>query len=61
MQFTDNTTSANTRLTADGYLVGTASVARTGVQVYHGSEIGGGNGLRMTMAMRASTYHNILS
>ena len=45
MQFTDNTTLANTRLTSDGYLVGTVSVARTGVQVYHGSEIGGGNGL----------------
>ena len=45
MQFTDNTTLANTRLTTDGYLVGTVSVARTGVQQYHGSEIGGGNGL----------------
>ena len=45
MQFTDNTTLANTRLTADGYLVGTVSVARTGVQKYHGSEIGKGDGL----------------
>ena len=45
MQFTDNATLANTRLTSDGYLVGTASVARTGVQVYHGSEIGKCDGL----------------
>lgn len=45
MQFTDNTTLANTRITSDGYLVAEIAVARTGVQQYHGSEIGGGNGL----------------
>ena len=45
MQFTDNTTLANTRLTADGYLVGNVACAKVGVQQYHGSEIGGGNGL----------------
>ena len=45
MQFTDNTTLANTRLTADGYLVGNVACAKVGVQAYHGSEIGGGNGL----------------
>ena len=45
MQFTDNTTLANTRLTSDGYLVGNVACAKVGVQSYHGSEIGGGNGL----------------
>lgn len=45
MQFTDNTTLANTRLTSDGYLVGNVACAKVGVQQYHGSEIGGGNGL----------------
>lgn len=45
MQFTDNTTLANTRLTADGYLVGNVACARVGVQSYHGSEIGKGDGL----------------
>ena len=45
MQFTDNTTLANTRLTADGYLVAEVSVARTGIQRYHSSEIGKGDGL----------------
>lgn len=45
MQFTDNTTLANTRLTADGYLVAEIAVARTGIQQYHSSEIGKGDGL----------------
>ncbi|MWL59907.1 DUF2213 domain-containing protein, partial [Escherichia coli] len=45
MQFTDNTTLANTRLTSDGYLVAEINCARAGIQTYHGSEIGGGNGL----------------
>ena len=45
MQFTDNTTLANTRLTADGYLVAEINCARTGIQSYHGSEIGKGDGL----------------
>lgn len=31
---------AGTRLTADGYLVATARVARTGIQVYSGDEVG---------------------
>ena len=45
MQFTDNTTLANTRLTTDGYLVGNVACAKVGVQTYHGSEVGGGSGL----------------
>ena len=45
MQFTDNTTLANTRLTSDGYLVAEIAVARTGIQQYHSSEIGKGDGL----------------
>ena len=45
MQFTDNTTLANTRLTSDGYLVAEINCARAGIQQYHSSEIGGGNGL----------------
>ena len=45
MQFTDNTTLANTRLTSDGYLVGNVACAKVGVQQYHGSEIGKGDGL----------------
>ncbi|OBX73747.1 hypothetical protein A9308_00620 [Moraxella atlantae] len=45
MQFTDNTTLANTRLTADGYLVGNVACAKVGVQTYHSSEVGGGSGL----------------
>ena len=45
MQFTDNTTLANTRLTADGYLVGNVACAKIGIQQYHGSEIGKGDGL----------------
>ena len=45
MQFTDSTTLANTRLTSDGYLVGNVACAKIGVQTYHGSEIGKGDGL----------------
>lgn len=45
MQFTDNTTLANTRLTADGYLVGNVACAKIGIQQYHSSEIGKGDGL----------------
>lgn len=45
MQFTDNAQLANTRLTNDGYLVATVNCARTGLQTYHSSEVGKGDGL----------------
>lgn len=40
MQFTDAVTVAGTRRRDDGYLVADARIARTGVQVYLGSEVG---------------------
>lgn len=40
MQFNDAITIDGARLTADGYLVATAKVARTGIQTYQGSELG---------------------
>lgn len=40
MQFTDAVTVAGTRRRDDGYLVADARIARTGVQLYAGSELG---------------------
>ncbi|MBB3234430.1 DUF2213 domain-containing protein [Phyllobacterium endophyticum] len=40
MQFTDAVTVAGTRRRDDGYLVADARIARTGIQNYHGSEVG---------------------
>jgi len=40
MQFTDAVTVAGTRRRDDGYLVADARIARTGIQIYHGSEVG---------------------
>jgi hypothetical protein len=40
MQFTDAVTVAGTRRRDDGYLVADARIARTGIQTYHGSEVG---------------------
>lgn len=40
MFLTDSVTASNVRRTADGYLVATAKVARTGIQDYLGSEVG---------------------
>jgi hypothetical protein len=40
MQFTDAVTVAGTRRRDDGYLVADARIARTGIQVYAGSEVG---------------------
>lgn len=40
MQFTDAVTVAGTRRCDDGYLVADARIARTGIQVYLGSEVG---------------------
>lgn len=40
MKFTDNVTIAGTRKRDDGYLVADARVARTGIQIYLGSEVG---------------------
>lgn len=38
--FNDRATVSGARLTADGYLVADARIARTGVQVYRGDEVG---------------------
>jgi uncharacterized protein len=40
MQFTDAVTITGTRETTDGYLVADARIARTGVQIYLGAEVG---------------------
>lgn len=40
MKFTDRATVTGLRKTSDGYLVGEVRCARTGCQIYHGSEIG---------------------
>src|ERR1044072_3732027 len=40
MNFTDTVTIAGTRETTDGYLVTDARVARSGIQIYLGSEVG---------------------
>ncbi|MBX4920988.1 DUF2213 domain-containing protein [Rhizobium bangladeshense] len=40
MQFTDAVTVAGTRRREDGYLVADARIARTGIQIYLGSEVG---------------------
>lgn len=40
MKFTDRVTIAGTRRRDDGYLVADARVARTGIQVYAGWEVG---------------------
>lgn len=40
MKFTDNIALSGVRLTRDGYLAASAKVSRTGIQQYHGSEIG---------------------
>lgn len=40
MQFTDAVAVAGTRRRDDGYLVADARIARTGIQVYRGSEVG---------------------
>jgi hypothetical protein len=40
MQFTDAVTVAGTRRRDDGYLVADARIARTGVQLYAGHEVG---------------------
>jgi hypothetical protein len=40
MQFTDRAPISASRITADGFLVTEANVARTGIQLYLGSEIG---------------------
>ena len=40
MDFVDRVSAENVRYTADGYLVADARVARTGVQVYTGAEVG---------------------
>ena len=40
MKFTDASPIAGTRRTADGYLVAEAKVARTGIQLYAGREVG---------------------
>ncbi len=39
-RFTDTATMDATRLTTDGYLVAEAFVARTGIQLYRGAEVG---------------------
>ena len=39
MQFFDKVTAGKTRTTPDGYLIADAPVARTGVQLYRGSEV----------------------
>lgn len=39
-QFTDRVPLESVRRTSDGYLVGTAPVARTGIQIYDGAELG---------------------
>ena len=39
-QFTDAVTVGGTRLTRDGYLVAEAKIARTGIQIYGGDEVG---------------------
>lgn len=39
MNFTDTAPIAGTRPTADGYLVADARIARTGIQIYLGSEL----------------------
>jgi hypothetical protein len=39
MNFTDTAPIAGTRRTADGYLVADARIARTGIQIYLGSEL----------------------
>lgn len=40
MQLTDKATLSEPRMTADGYLVADARIARVGIQVYAGSEVG---------------------
>ncbi|OOR87288.1 hypothetical protein B0181_10585 [Moraxella caviae] len=45
MQFTDTVTLLGTRKTADGYLVAEVACARTGIQHYHGTEMGRGDGM----------------
>lgn len=40
MQFTDKQTIAGTRRTEDGYLVTEVPVARTGIQIYAGADVG---------------------
>jgi hypothetical protein len=40
MQFTDASVVAGTRRRDDGYLVADVRIARTGIQQYHGSEVG---------------------
>lgn len=40
MQFTDAVAVAGTRRRDDGYLVADARIARTGIQLYAGSELG---------------------
>ena len=45
MQFLDNASLDGVRVTKDGYLVGNIRCAKVGVQSYHGSEIGKGDGL----------------
>lgn len=40
MRFTDAAKVSGTRMTADGFLVAEAFVARTGIQLYAGSEVG---------------------
>ncbi|KRE07446.1 hypothetical protein ASE63_22365 [Bosea sp. Root381] len=40
MLFTDKIALDGTRRTGDGYLVADAKVARTGIQIYHGREVG---------------------
>ena len=40
MRFTDRVTVGDTKLTKEGYLVATARVARTGVQLYLADELG---------------------
>ena len=40
MQFTDAVAVAGTRRRDDGYLVADARIARTGIQLYRGSEVG---------------------
>lgn len=39
VQFTDTVTLAGTRITRDGYLVADAHIARTGIQIYSGSDV----------------------
>lgn len=40
LRFNDVVASGNIRITDDGYLVGEAHVARSGIQLYRGSEVG---------------------